>query len=165
MSKLNDHSLEYLSHNPDQTRGIGLRLGGLLQQGDVICLEGELGAGKTTLVQGLAKGWGSLDPVTSPTFLIVNSYRRPDNGLLYHMDAYRLESALEAAELDLDEMLSQGCLVVEWPERIKEILPKSSMWICLEYIAEEDRQMVIKSLGERYNEMLGKLRKELYGGR
>ena len=79
-----------------------MRLGGMLHTSDLICLQGDLGAGKTTLVQGLAQGWGSLDAVSSPTFVLVNEYRRPDACQLFHMDAYRLESAPEAAELDLE---------------------------------------------------------------
>jgi len=141
-----------------------MRLGGLLQPGDVICLQGELGAGKTTLVQGLAQGWGSLDPVSSPTFIIVNIYRRPADEQLFHMDAYRLDSAPEAAELDLDEMLAQGSLLVEWPERIQEILPEDSMWISFEYVAEENRQMLIRAIGARYDDLLAELRQDLFGG-
>ena len=164
MPILDAHTIEFFSRSPEQTRRVGMRLGGLLQDGDVICLQGDLGAGKTTLVQGLAQGWGSLDPVSSPTFIIVNIYRRPDKGQLFHMDAYRLESAPEAAELDLDEMLAQGSVLVEWPERIQKILPEQHMWISFEYVAEENRQMLIKARGARYDDLLSELRQDLYGG-
>jgi len=164
MPILDAHTLEFFSRSPEQTRRVGMRLGGLLQIGDVVCLQGELGAGKTTLVQGLAQGWGTLDPVSSPTFIIVNIYRRPDKGQLYHMDAYRLDSAPEAAELDLDEMLAQGPLLVEWPERVRAILPNEHMWISFEYVAEENRQMLIKAAGTRYNNLLMALRQDLFGG-
>jgi len=164
MPILDAHTLEFFSRSPEQTRRIGMRLGGLLRQGDVICLQGDLGAGKTTLVQGLAQGWGSLDPVSSPTFIIVNNYRRPDDEQLFHMDAYRLDSAPEAAELDLDEMLARGSLLIEWPERIREILPTEYMWISFEYVAEENRHMVIKATGTRYDNLLTALRQDLFGG-
>jgi len=164
MPILDAHTLEFFSRSPEQTRRVGMRLGGLLQPGDVVCLQGELGAGKTTLVQGLAQGWGSLDPVTSPTFIIVNVYRRPDDGQLFHMDAYRLDSAPEAVELDLDEMLSRGSLLVEWPERIQGVLPDDCMWISLEYVAEEHRQMLLKAMGERYDDLLAELRQDIFGG-
>ena len=164
MPVLDKHTLEFFSRSPEQTRRVGMRLGSLLQSGDVICLQGDLGAGKTTLVQGLAQGWGSLDPVSSPTFIIVNIYRRPDHKQLFHMDAYRLESAPEAAELDLDEMLSQGPVLVEWPERIQQVLPENYMWISLEYVAEEHRQMLIKATGERFDALLADLRQSLVGG-
>ena len=164
MPILDAHTLEFFSRSPEQTRRVGMRLGGLLQPGDVICLQGELGTGKTTLVQGLAQGWGSLDPVYSPTFIIVNIYRRPDDRQLFHMDAYRLDSASEAAEVDLDEMLSQGSLLVEWPERIQQVLPEDCMWISFEYVAEENRQMLIRAIGTRYDDLLAELRQDLFGG-
>lgn len=164
MPILDAHTLEFFSRSPEQTRRVGMRLGGLLRSGDVICLQGELGTGKTTLVQGLAQGWGSLDPVSSPTFIIVNIYRRPDDKQLFHMDAYRLESAPEAAELDLDQMLAQGSLLVEWPERVREILPDEHMWISFEYVAEENRQMLIRAAGARYDDLLTALRQDLFGG-
>ena len=164
MPILDAHTLEFFSRSPEQTRRVGMRLGSLLRSGDVICLQGDLGAGKTTLVQGLAQGWGSLDPVSSPTFILVNIYRRPDDGRLFHMDAYRLDSAPEAAELDLDEMLAQGSLLIEWPERVREILPDEHMWISFEYVAEENRQMLIKAAGARYDDLLTELRQDLFGG-
>ncbi|NUM48969.1 MAG: tRNA (adenosine(37)-N6)-threonylcarbamoyltransferase complex ATPase subunit type 1 TsaE, partial [Anaerolineales bacterium] len=105
--------MEFFSRSPEQTRRIGIRLGGLLKPGDVICLQGDLGAGKTTFAQGLAQGWGSLDSVSSPTFILVNQYRRADGGRLFHLDAYRLDSVPEAEELDFDSMLNEGALIIE----------------------------------------------------
>ena len=116
---LGQNSLEIISRSEDQTRRVGMRLGSLLKTGDLICLAGDLGAGKTTFVQGLAVGWGSLDPVSSPTFVLVNVYRRIDNIRLFHMDAYRMSGSLDALYLDMDEMLLQGPLVVEWADRIE----------------------------------------------
>ena len=98
--------MDFFSRSPEQTRRVGRRLGEALEAGDVICLQGDLGAGKTTFVQGVAQGWGSLDSVSSPTFILVNVYRRADQSQLFHMDAYRLDSAPEAEELDLDTMLA-----------------------------------------------------------
>ena len=80
------------------------------------------------------------------------------------MDAYRLESAPEAAELDLDEMLFQGSVLVEWPERIQSILPEDHLWISFEYVAEETRRMLIRATGARYDDLLAELRQDLYGG-
>ena len=120
---LDQHTFDFFSLSPDQTRRIGARLGNRLECGDLVCLQGDLGAGKTTLVQGMAQGWGSLDGVTSPTFVLVNEYRRPDGGLMFHLDAYRLDSVLEAEELDIDRMVGEGALVVEWPERVRSALP------------------------------------------
>src|SRR5512141_618750 len=140
-----------------------MRLGGALLPGDLICLRGELGAGKTTLVQGLAQGWGSLDAVSSPTFILVNEYRRPDGSLLFHMDAYRLESGAEAAELDIDWMLAEGALVVEWPERVQGILPDEALEISLDAVAEEQREMRFIAHGSRYDRMLAVLQRKMFG--
>ena len=140
-----------------------MRLGGMLHTSDLICLQGDLGAGKTTLVQGLAQGWGSLDAVSSPTFVLVNEYRRPDACQLFHMDAYRLESAPEAAELDLDSMLAHGALIVEWAERIMSVLPNERLWISLDYRAEEQRQMNFRAKGARYDELLDELQANMFG--
>src|SRR5688572_32499939 len=113
MPNLDAHTMDFCSRSPQQTRSIGMRLGGTLQAGDVICLQGDLGAGKTTFVQGLAQGWGSLDSVSSPTFILVNMYRRADGAQLFHLDTYRLESVPEAEQLDLESMLAQGALIIE----------------------------------------------------
>lgn len=164
MPILDANTLEFFSRSPDQTRRAGARMGGLLEAGDLICLSGDLGAGKTTLVQGLAQGWGSLDAVSSPTFVLVNVYRRSDGLCLYHLDAYRLNSALEAEDLDLDQMLTTGVLVVEWPERIQHALPPDCLWLNLRYVADEQRGMVFTPSGERYVRMVQELRKRMFGG-
>lgn len=164
MPILDAHTIDFFSRSPEQTRRVGMRLGGSLRAGDVICLQGALGAGKTTLVQGLAKGWGSLDPASSPTFILVNEYRRADGALLFHMDAYRLESVPEAEELDLDAMLTQGPLVIEWPERIRKLIPGEHIWVDLEYLAEEHRQMRFQSRGRRSDSLLEDLRQSMFGG-
>lgn len=156
--------MDFFSRSPEQTRSIGMRLGGALQAGDVICLQGDLGAGKTTFVQGIARGWGSSDPVSSPTFIIVNVYRRADQGRLFHMDAYRLDSTPEAEELDLDSMLAQGALLIEWPERIDGLVPRERLWVQLEHIDEEEREMKFKSSGKRYDGLLEIIRHAAYGG-
>ncbi|HEX9839939.1 MAG TPA: tRNA (adenosine(37)-N6)-threonylcarbamoyltransferase complex ATPase subunit type 1 TsaE [Anaerolineales bacterium] len=156
--------MDFFSRSPQQTRSIGMRLGGALQAGDVICLQGDLGAGKTTFVQGIAKGWGSLDSVSSPTFIIVNVYRRADQSQLFHMDAYRLDSTSEAEELDLDSMLAQGPLLIEWPERINGLVPDERLWVQLEHIDEEECEMKFKSHGKRYDGLLEIIRRAAYGG-
>ncbi len=163
--------MDFFSRSPEQTRRVGSRLGGVLQAGDVICLQGDLGAGKTTFVQGIAQGWGSLDSVSSPTFILVNMYRRADQDkggvtppLLFHMDAYRLESALEAEELDLDSMLAQGALLIEWPERMNGLIPTERLWVNLEHIDEEEREMKFKATGKRYDDLLEVIRHGTFGG-
>jgi tRNA threonylcarbamoyladenosine biosynthesis protein TsaE len=164
MPILDAHTLDFFTRSPEQTRRIGARLGSLLQAGDMICLSGDLGAGKTTLVQGIASGWGSLDNVSSPTFVLVNEYRRPDGRRLYHLDAYRLANWLEAEDLDLERMQASGPLIIEWPERIKEVIAAKRMWFNLRWIADEQRGVMITVHGSHYEELLQEFRKRVFGG-
>ncbi len=164
MPILDANALEFFSHSPEQTRRAGMRIGSMLENGDLLCLSGDLGAGKTTLVQGLAQGWGSLDAVSSPTFVLVNMYRRSDGMRLYHLDAYRLNNALEAEDLDIEQMLATGAMVVEWPERIQTALPPECLWLRMTYVADEQRGMLFTPNGERYVRIVSELRKRMFGG-
>ena len=164
MPILDARTLEFFSRSPEQTRRLGIRLGTLLQPGDLVCLSGDLGAGKTTLVQGIAQGWGSLDTVSSPTFVLVNVYRRLDGQRLYHLDAYRLSGPAEAEDLDLDDMVESGALIVEWSDRIQAALPDEFLQVKLTYIGEYQRDLLVSANGLRYQKVLSKLRKEIYGG-
>jgi tRNA threonylcarbamoyladenosine biosynthesis protein TsaE len=163
MPILEKHTFEFFSKSPEQTRRLGMRLGALLQPGDLVCLQGDLGAGKTTLVQGAARGWGALDEVSSPTFVLVNTYRRADAGQLHHFDAYRIESLAEAEELDLDSLLPQGPLFVEWPEKVEAVLPDERLWVYLEYESDEHRVLRFNPQGKRYVSLLDSLRQTVYG--
>ncbi|HQU37002.1 MAG TPA: tRNA (adenosine(37)-N6)-threonylcarbamoyltransferase complex ATPase subunit type 1 TsaE [Anaerolineales bacterium] len=158
MFAINSHTIEVKSHSPEQTRQLGERLGRALQLGDMLCLQGELGAGKTTFVQGIAQGWGSLDSVSSPTFILVNMYRRADGSQLFHMDAYRLDSTGEAEELDLDSMLAEGALIVEWPERMQSLIPDERLWVEFTQSGEEEREMKFNARGKRYEALLDLIR-------
>lgn len=164
MPILDSHSFEFFSKSPEQTRRIGMRLGNALKKGDVLCLQGDLGAGKTTFVQGLAQGWGSLDSVSSPTFIIVNMYRRTDGAALFHLDTYRLESQPEAEELDLDSMLNEGVLIVEWPERLGNLIPDERLWITFDHVSDEQRLMSFNANGSRYQGILDDIRQSMFGG-
>lgn len=163
MPILEPRSMEFISRSADQTRRAGLRLGSLLQPGDVIALIGDLGAGKTTLMQGIASGWGSLDQVTSPTFVLVNVYRRPNQERLFHLDAYRLNSSAEAQDLDIDSMIEEGALVIEWAEKIKDILPQARLWLEIKWMDENQRDFLITAHGARYINLLAEFRRQLFG--
>lgn len=163
MPILDPNSLEFLSRSADQTRRVGMRLGAILQLGDVVCLEGELGSGKTTFAQGIAAGWGSLDPVSSPTFVLVNIYRRTDGERLAHLDAYRLSDADEAVALDLDILLDSGPLVVEWARRIEKALPSEHLWVDLNHVDTEQRGMQFMARGQRYEGLLEVLQESVFG--
>lgn len=159
--------MEFISRSVEQTRRLGMRLGALLRPGDVVCLVGDLGSGKTTFVQGIASGWGSLDLVTSPTFVLVNVYRRRGANRkeerLYHLDAYRLNGPGEAEDLDLEILIEQGPLVIEWAERIEGVLPEERLWVQLRWIEENQRDLVFQARGERYQGMVGALRRQVFG--
>lgn len=158
------YSVDFVSRSPEQTRRLGMRMGTLLSRGDVLYLEGDLGSGKTTFVQGLTKGWGSVDTVSSPSFILVNQYRRPDGNLMYHMDAYRLDSEAEAIDLDLDAMLAGGILVVEWADRIRQALPKDNLQISFSWVNDEQRNLLFLPNGEHYKKLLNDFKRLAFGG-
>lgn len=164
MPILDPHSLEFISRSAEQTRRVGMRLGAILGSRGVICLAGDLGSGKTTFVQGLASGWGSLDPVSSPTFVLVNVYRRPDGRCLYHLDAYRLSGPAEVVDLDLEPLLETGPLVVEWADRVQVALPGKNLWVSLRWISPEQRDLIFTAHGLEYQSLLKAFRKRVYGG-
>ena len=132
-----------VTNSAEETRALGEKLASGLKPGDVVLLKGELGAGKSELTRGIARGLGVTETVTSPSFTILNVYesgRYP----LYHFDWYRLESAEELYELGMDEYLGgDGIAVVEWAERCPEAIPETYMQIGITATGEEQRQFVI----------------------
>jgi tRNA threonylcarbamoyladenosine biosynthesis protein TsaE len=108
-----------ISHSPAETEAFGERFGKRLRAGDLVLLTGELGAGKTTFVRGVARGTESAAPVASPTFQLVRVY--PGRVQLAHVDLYRIETPAELGDLGLDELLDQGAVVVEWGDRIESV--------------------------------------------
>jgi tRNA threonylcarbamoyladenosine biosynthesis protein TsaE len=106
-----------ISNSPADTERDGMLLGERLRAGDVVLLTGELGAGKTTFVRGVAQGTGSSAPVASPTFQLVRIY--PGRVQLSHVDLYRVENSAELRDLGLEELTAQGAVVVEWGERLE----------------------------------------------
>ena len=129
------------------------KLGTLLQPYDVILLNGDLGAGRTTFTQGLARGLAIKRPIKSPTFTLIREYqtgRLP----LYHMDMYRLENAA-ANELDLSDYFAQpAVIVIEWSQFISEQLPTQYLQIELQYLVLTQRQLVAQAVGARFQELL-----------
>ena len=163
MPILDAHTLDFWSHSSEQTVRFGARLGELLRPGDVLALSGELGAGKTTFVSGLSRGWGSSDQVTSPTFVLVNEYRRPNGQRLWHLDGYRLNSGQEALDLGLDDLLAgDGLLVVEWPERLAEVLPAERLTLQLAWVDHSRRSLRLAAVGERYFEIVEEFRRAAF---
>ncbi len=148
-----------ISPNAPITRQLGQQLGQLLQPGDVVCLVGGLGAGKTTFATGIGQGWGSTSRLTSPTYTLVHEHHRSvDSQTLYHVDAYRLETpdALESVGFG-DIWEGNGPILIEWPERLGEMLPNEHLWIEIEADSElDDNQRSLRFLarGERAEHLL-----------
>lgn len=134
--------IRLLSRSLEETVAIGRILGERLVAGDVVVLEGELAAGKTALAKGIALGLGIEEPVTSPTFTLISEY---DGRLhLYHMDAYRLDSAEDFAALGAEDLLlGDGVSVVEWGGKIAEIMPEGAFFVKIEADSEGRREILL----------------------
>lgn len=134
---------EFTSNTPEETIAMGKKFAATLGEGDVVCLEGDLGAGKTHFVKGMAEAYGiDREEVSSPTFTLINEYYGEKT--LYHFDCYRMESPREAIEIGLEEYLyDDGISVIEWPERIASLIPPDAIWVAIEEIDRNTRKFVI----------------------
>lgn len=155
-----------------RTRALGRRLARLLRPGDVVLLQGPLGAGKTTLAQGVGAGLGAEGPVNSPTFVLLARHDLPPAGAadpprrgaraddrpaaLYHADLFRLNGGDEVRDLALAEQAEDGALLVEWPERGLDALPAEHLLVAIEPSPERDdeRRLTVVAVGERYHRIL-----------
>ena len=165
MPILNQQTIEFISHSVEQTERFGFRLGELIQMGDVICLSGELGAGKTALARGIALGWGSQYRVTSPTFTLINEYPRESDGrILYHMDSYRLESEDDVLTTGVEDILLDGqTVIIEWPEQLKTFLPADRLWVSLVPFEETKRRIRVEAHGERPYKLMTQFQQNTFG--
>jgi tRNA threonylcarbamoyladenosine biosynthesis protein TsaE len=146
------------SASPEETQAVGFRLGESAGAGDLFCLEGELGSGKTCFVQGLGRGLEILDSIHSPTFILANEHRG-GRLTLYHLDVYRVRSAEEAVGFGLDDYLADdGVLVIEWAEKIKKALPDERLWISFRHVGDNERAISFEAHGARYEELVMLLR-------
>ena len=145
------------TEGPEETRAFGSLLAKVLEAGDVVLLEGDLGAGKSELTRGIAKGLQVTETVTSPTFTILNVYesgRIP----LYHFDWYRLEDSDELYDMGMDEYLGgDGIAVVEWPERCEDAIPEKHLTICIHTTGENTREISLKPEGGFRNIKAGEM--------
>jgi tRNA threonylcarbamoyladenosine biosynthesis protein TsaE len=151
------------SDSPAATERLGRALGRLLADGDLVLLSGELGAGKTRFVKGLAAGFGAArrDEVVSPTFLRVEQYGATPRRLR-HIDAYRMGCGADLESLGLSDLFGPGgATVVEWPERVEESLPRDGLRVAFEHRGPKSRRLVLSARGPRGEALLAALR----GGR
>ncbi|MDR5709641.1 MAG: tRNA (adenosine(37)-N6)-threonylcarbamoyltransferase complex ATPase subunit type 1 TsaE [Armatimonadota bacterium] len=139
--------MQMTTHSAEETRKLGRRLAAALRPGDVVALVGELGSGKTTLVQGVAQALEARGRVASPSFLIVHEYR--GRLPIYHVDLFRLRPE-DLAFLGLEELFDEGGVVlVEWAERAEHLLPPDALWIQLEIVDESTRIVRLRPRGVR----------------
>lgn len=135
------------SRSVEETRELGARLGALLEAGDVVLLSGELGAGKTMFVQGIATGLGYGGTVSSKSFVLLGEYEGRTK--LYHADLYRLDEPEMVEDLAIDELIADGVVAVEWPERADERLPEEHLMIRFEIDGPDERTLALEPSGER----------------
>lgn len=136
-----------ITSSAEETTQAGISLASSLSGGDIVALYGDLGSGKTTFVQGIAKGLGITQRIVSPTFIILKTHtvdNKSDLDTFYHADLYRIETAKDIESIGLKEIFTDknAILVMEWPEKIEEILPKHTKKIRFSYISDTDRQII-----------------------
>jgi tRNA threonylcarbamoyladenosine biosynthesis protein TsaE len=161
-------AIDIISHSPEQTRAFGTQLGRLLGPGDLVLLNGDIGAGKTTFTQGLARGLQVTGPVQSPTFTLVVEHPARVNGgatRLYHIDLYRLSDAALAEGFGFDVYVDDASAItaVEWPERARGALPDDYLLVEFGYVADTKRQLRVTPRGARYAGLVDRFRQEVTG--
>ena len=154
-------TVHILLKSAEQTLRLGERLAKHFKKGDIVCLQGDLGAGKTTLIKGVAKGLKiAPSKVNSPTFVLMNAYqgRLP----LYHFDLYRLETTGEIDAIGYEEFLyGDGVSVIEWAEHLGVLTPKEYLRVELKHQGENERSIKLATVGKRYSRIIDRLsRKE-----
>ncbi len=149
-----DYPVTITTASVKETIAAGKRFGSLLSSGDVLCLTGELGAGKTCFVKGIADGLGIRGRgITSPTFIIINEYR--GRIPLFHIDLYRTGVIEDIREIGMEEIVyGNGVTVIEWAERIKDKLPDERMDITFKWVDENTRTIEIRAVGRHHREIL-----------
>ena len=142
---MNTDKKEFITSSEEETENIGKSLAMSLSKGDSVLLRGNLGAGKTVFSRGFARGLGITEPVSSPTYTIVQEYELPDGGRLYHLDLYRISGVNAALAFGVDEFLDdpQGISLIEWPDRIDGILPENAVCVEIEHPSDSERRLTI----------------------
>lgn len=160
MSALPKDEMNIHSGSAERSLAVGAALGRLLRPGDLVCLSGPLGAGKTVISRGIGIGWGTRPPLTSPTYNLVHEHRRDkDQARLIHIDLYRIDGAADAASLGIDDKLdSDDIVLIEWPERLGDYLPQEQLRIDIELVDDNARDLIISASGARYLSLLAALR-------
>ena len=144
------------SSSPEETFSLGVNFASMLKKGDIVALKGPLGAGKTCFVKGVARGLGVRDEVTSPTYTIVSEYgafppaeHAAEPVVFYHIDAYRLRGSDDFIAIGGEEIIfSSGISMIEWSERIEDLIPNTAFWVDIEICGDDKRLIRIYRTGE-----------------
>jgi tRNA threonylcarbamoyladenosine biosynthesis protein TsaE len=149
MNKKDFVNKTFISNSFEETQRLGRDFARILEKGDTVCLYGDLGSGKTTFTQGLAKGLGIKSRIISPTFIIMRSHELK-NGTFYHVDLYRIENEEGIESLGLQEIINDGqnVVVIEWAEKLKGFLPKKRIDIKFTYEKDNVRKIIFRSLNQ-----------------
>lgn len=153
--------LKLISDSREQTLETGRIIGSVLERGDIVALIGELGSGKTCLTQGLAQGLGVAEnvPVVSPTFTLINEY--PGKLPLVHLDVYRLSGPRDLEDMGYEEYFyGGGVIVIEWAEKVRDVLPDRTLFVTMRYVDENTRELVLEGPEDK----MKKLEKRLQSG-
>jgi len=143
---------EYITSSLTETKNLAKEIAqnilkkGVQKSAFVIGLKGELGSGKTSFVQGFAKGLGIKEKILSPTFVIYKKFKIKNSKYFYHFDCYRIQKAEDILDLDFKEIISnpENIILVEWADKIKKIMPKNTLWINFKFIDENTRHLSLK---------------------
>ena len=140
--------MRHITTSSKETQQLAKELAMTLKGGEVICLYGDLGHGKTTFTQGLGEGLGVARHVNSPTFLIMRSYKLPSEKMLYHVDLYRLEHEQEIIDIGLTDLMHSpdAIVVIEWPEKLGKLLPQQRIDIHFEHLDDSKRGITVTTI-------------------
>jgi len=155
--------LKIISQSREDTLRLGKRIAKKLKGGDIICLFGQLGSGKTVLTKGIASGLGiNQRKIISPTFVLIRQYLAKENIPFYHLDLYRMEDPRQIINLGYEEYFySDGISVIEWADRLKYLLPENYLKIELGFKSDTQRSISLEARGKHFQKLLGELDEDI----
>lgn len=164
MPILRGSEFEFISRDEQQSYRLGIRIGRLTRLSDVLCLCGDISTGKTVIARGIGIGWGYADRIVSAMNVIIKRYPNIQNdSWLYHIDCFRIASVSEAIDLGIEEIFdSPAVIMIEWADKIKEIIPTDSLWLHINAVGDDTRSIKFSPGGARSMSLLSNIRKELY---
>jgi len=160
---MEEEIFQYISNDEEETILLGEKIGELLEPGQIILLSGELGAGKTILVQGICNGLGVDEDVTSPTYTLINEYE--GELTVYHMDLYRLEDEEDLYDVGVEDYLdTERIVLIEWPDLVYDLLPPDFVYIRLVVLDDNTRKITIEAEGDKGIRLIERLAENVGNG-